>query len=222
MIGMVKDYLSISGLHKKCYMISKGCNKCLENKTFNPHKGKVEGGLYSKKPFEIISTDIVGPYEGRHFSNAPADKIWILTISDICTRYSLATSLLKPDAEHICASLKKYWFSNYELPIKIISDQGRPYMSKTYRNLLKKHGIRPSYTTTYNPTGNGISERINSTISATLRIYKGKSWEQALEKVNLRLNCGFHRILKASPFELKNNYSPLDPLMRNYCKSKIS
>ncbi|KAF0985259.1 hypothetical protein HZS_475 [Henneguya salminicola] len=110
MIGMLKEYLSIDSLRNKCHAIVTSCQKCLENKSYNPHKGTLYGGLYSDK----------------------AEKIWILTISDICTRYSLATELEKPDAANIFKVLENKWFEKFGKPQTIISDQGRPCIAKTY------------------------------------------------------------------------------------------
>ncbi|KAF0985655.1 hypothetical protein HZS_7289 [Henneguya salminicola] len=188
MIGMIKEYLSIDSFRKKCYAIVTSCQKCLENKSYNPHKKTLYGGLYSHKPFEIISTDMVGPCEGYHFLNPIAEKILILTIVDICTRYSLATELEKPDAANICKVLINKWFEKFGKPQTIISDQGRPYIAKTYKDLLRNYQIQASFTSTYNPTGNTISERINSTISATLRLCKGMPFKYAMLKTELRFS----------------------------------
>lgn len=53
-----------------------------------------------------------------------------------------------------------------------------------------------------------------------LKRRKGKKFEKALDKINIRLNCSFHRILNATPFELKNNCSYLDPLKSHVDKIK--
>ncbi|KAF0985764.1 hypothetical protein HZS_501, partial [Henneguya salminicola] len=42
-IGRLKEYLFIDSLRKKCYAIVTSCQKCLENKSYNPHKGTLYG-----------------------------------------------------------------------------------------------------------------------------------------------------------------------------------
>ncbi|KAF0985435.1 hypothetical protein HZS_4988 [Henneguya salminicola] len=88
--------------------------------------------------------------------------------------------------------------------------------------MLAKHGIQASYISTYNPSANGISERINSIINAVLKIFKGFKIEEVLNKVNMRLNHSYHRILNSSPFELKEKYSYLDPFGRETNKIEES
>ncbi|KII70242.1 Transposon Tf2-6 polyprotein [Thelohanellus kitauei] len=215
LIGILKSYICLPGLSKICYHVSKSCILCQQNKPFNPRKGKLTGGIYSEKPFSIISSDIVGPYESQNFINdLDNNKFWILTVTDICTRYSCAILLRRPDAENVSLLLEKHWFKRFGCPKTIISDQGKQYTSNQYKAMLKKHGISPCYTSTYNPTCNGVSERINSSISSVLRICRGGSLSAAIELINIRLNCSFHRILNATPFELKNEYSYMDPIRR--------
>ncbi|KII65927.1 Transposon Tf2-9 polyprotein [Thelohanellus kitauei] len=219
LIGILKHYVAIDDLSRRCYRLTKSCTDCQESKSFNPRLGKILGGIYSDTPFAKISTDIVGPYESSNFiTDLEGSKFWILTFSDICTRFSKTYVLEKPNSENICHILVHEWIKDFGKPQTIVSDQGKPYISKTYRNLLKSMNISESYTSTYNPTANGISERINSTISTVLRICQNQDLSKSIMLVNTRLNCSFHRILNTTPFELKYNYAYLDPLKRQVNK----
>ncbi|KAG0429710.1 hypothetical protein DMUE_5726 [Dictyocoela muelleri] len=70
-------------------------------------------------------------------------------------------------------------------------------------------------TSPYNPTCNGISERLNATIKNKLRIYKGESLNEIVKKIEVNLNFSFHSTLKASPIEILKGYSVFDLLKKN-------
>ncbi|KRH92683.1 putative transposable element [Pseudoloma neurophilia] len=80
---------------------------------------------------------------------------------------------------------------NSELKQKIINEMTNiepiPPKPETYRTFA------------YNPTGNGISERINQQITQILRMYKGWSLNMIKEIIENRLNNMFHSTLKDIP-----------------------
>lgn len=65
-------------------------------------------------------------------------------------------------------------------------------------------------TSSYNPTGNSISERINGQINDILRIYRGQSIQSLKEKIETRLNFTYNRNLRYSPYEIIYKNSPFE------------
>ncbi|KAF0986025.1 hypothetical protein HZS_6726 [Henneguya salminicola] len=195
MVGMRNPFLKVPGLNKIFYRISSSCELCSRNKSFNPRKGKLVGGLYSERAGTMLSTeDMVGPVESSLFQgDLQASKFWILTCSDIFTRYSIAMLLEYPNSESVCKLLDKHWLTKFGAPKTLISDQGRPYIAKSLKSFLNEP--------------NAISERINSIISTVLRSYACGNITNVLEIVNKRLNLCFHRILNASTHEMMFGYS---------------
>ncbi|KAG0442535.1 Gag-Pro-Pol polyprotein, partial [Dictyocoela muelleri] len=104
----------------------------------------------------------------------------------------------------------KIWLENCPRPVKAIPDLGRQYISNYFSDLLKSYDIQHIKTSPYNPTANGISERINSNIKNVLRIYKGSELSSVIQKVEINLNLTHHSILKASPVEILQGFSIFD------------
>ncbi|KAG0441764.1 Gag-Pro-Pol polyprotein [Dictyocoela muelleri] len=93
---------------------------------------------------------------------------------------------------------------------------GRQYISNEFKNFMKKHDIQHIMTTPFNPTCNGISERINLTIKNILRIYKNETLAQTIKKIEINLNFIFHSIINASPIDVLNGFSIFDILKRKF------
>lgn len=68
-------------------------------------------------------------------------------------------------------------------PKFLITDQGKPYLGKTLKNLLKQKNIEHIVIKPYNHKGNGISERVNQEINFILRINKGKKIKKILKEI---------------------------------------
>ncbi|KAG0438124.1 Pro-Pol polyprotein [Dictyocoela muelleri] len=99
-------------------------------------------------------------------------------------------------------------------PKKVLSDQGRQYISEDFRKYLTSNNIDHITTIAYNPSGNSISERLNKTITEVCHIYKGFSVFNLKGFIETRQYETYHRILSATPSEIINNYASIDPLKR--------
>ncbi|KAG0419942.1 Pro-Pol polyprotein [Dictyocoela roeselum] len=110
--------------------------------------------------------------------------------------------------------MKLNLFERMGVPKKILSDQGRQYISETFKEILKQNNVQHILTSPHNPTGNSVSERINKTIADICRIYKGVSIYRLKRLIENRINHTYHRALNLSPHETVFKYSKLDPLKR--------
>lgn len=79
---------------------------------------------------------------------------------------------------------------------------------------LETEKIKHVKTSTYNPTGNGISERINQTTTRVLQVSEPTTIEKIMRKTNIVLQNQPHRSLNASPYEVCKRRSQFDPQQR--------
>ncbi|KAF0987168.1 hypothetical protein HZS_6270 [Henneguya salminicola] len=122
-------------IHKENSLSS--CELCVRNKSFNPRKGKLVGGIYSERAGTMLSTDMVGSFESSLFQgDLQVSQFWILTCSDIFTRYSIAMLLEYQNSEGVCKLLDEPWFTKFGTLETIISDQFRPYIAKSLKSFL--------------------------------------------------------------------------------------
>lgn len=96
----------------------------------------------------------------------------------------------------------KAFIKKYAKPVKLLTDQGRSYISKELKQYCDNEKIKHVFSSIYNPTFNGIAERTNKIIKELLRTYKGNNLKKVIKIANLRLNIFKRRNTKHSPFEL--------------------
>ncbi|KAG0420523.1 Gag-Pro-Pol polyprotein [Dictyocoela roeselum] len=87
-------------------------------------------------------------------------------------------------------------------PKKILTDQGRQFISSRFKEQLKTFEIQHIMTTPYNPTGNSIVERINLEIGLCFRLSRHQSIDKMKENIWIRLNLLNNRNTGYSPFEI--------------------
>ncbi|KRH92392.1 transposable element, partial [Pseudoloma neurophilia] len=157
----------IDGLKEKITQLISSCEQCQKNKT-HPYGnlGKVSGNLGHTERWEKIGMDIFGPIDVQYFkTQSEKTKVWVLTIVDLCTRYTRIIPLWDTASIKIIQALKNNWLSLYKNPIICVTDNGSSFTSKEFKDFCRKQGIRLTNTSPYNPTANGIVERMNKAIA---------------------------------------------------------
>ena len=167
-----------------------------------------------------ISTDFYGPIEWE--SESERKKIWLLTISDRFSRYTLVRPTLKPTSNEVVRVLKEKWIKRFGKPLSLLSDNGKQFTSTLLQDYCNENDIVQKFTTPYNPTGNSISERVNGVIGQVLRSYKNKALKEVIQAIERSLNFGYNRNLKCSPTEAFPNASAFDLLKRESLYTKES
>lgn len=177
--------------------VTHNCTLWQLNKVNNAKYGHIFGGSRSETPLEKFSSDIFGPFDLSDFLDD--GKGYIITFTDVFSRFTRLSLLKEITGEAISRAFETKWLKYFEPPRIVISDQGRQYTSATFKNTLSKHGIRSRFTSPYNPTANGLSERINSTLGSRLRICKGIEINRAIKSIENGLNFSVNRVTGESP-----------------------
>ncbi|KAG0436138.1 Transposon Tf2-9 polyprotein [Dictyocoela muelleri] len=198
----LKRISEIKNLRKKISLIVQNCQKCQTCKHSVTNKPSSKGYFYEKRPNIFLSTDIVGPYTCLQ-KNEEGRKLYVITITDICTRFTKIKIIKKITSKTVFKALKEIWFERYGNPNKLLTDHGKQYVSKYFNSAISERGIKLKQSTIFNPTGNAISERINKTINEIMRMYSFKLKNKEIENmIENRLNLLTHSTLKMSPYEL--------------------
>ena len=150
----------------------------------------------SMLPFQMISTDIVGPLATQR-----GGYRFILTIIDHCTRWLEAIPLTNINAQTCASAIRNNWILRYGPPQVIHSDRGSQFCSSVWAQLLSCYGIQPSKTTAYNPQGNSLIERVHRTLKDRL-IVSQKPWYESLQDSVYSINTSMSTATGQSPFEL--------------------
>lgn len=76
-----------------------------------------------------------------------------------------------------------------------MSDNGKQYDNNSIREYFETNKIQQILVPEYTPSSNGISERINKTITFTLIANKQKTMEEIVETAENTLNLNYNRML---------------------------
>lgn len=209
-------YFHITSASHKIKQVTKQCNDCYLNKSSSHHYGKVSGGINSNHTFEVVSSDIVGPIKTEHFDYSGKYKyFYILTLTDIFSRWTDIVIIFNITSDTVVQELQK--MITYFLPVKkIITDQGRQYLSNNFKNFCKRNKMIHIPTTPYNPTGNSVSERLNGQINDIMRLSRKQTLKNLTHNIKTRLNLTNHRITNKTPFEIIHNTSPFQEIDINH------
>ncbi|KAG0435490.1 Transposon Tf2-6 polyprotein, partial [Dictyocoela muelleri] len=208
--GYLPSYLTL----RKIFNFPKGTNNLLKNLIKNCHFCQVskinnriysepKGSVITERPLKDISSDVYGPFDASNFiHNFKNDKLFIITFTDRCSRYSKCYFTTNVTSKEMQKAFKKSWLNNFNPPDTFLSDNAKYYTSNNTYEYFKSLNIRQVFASPYNPTCNSLSERINSTISNILRIYKGWNIKIIHEIIENRLNKIVNVSLKTSPYKI--------------------
>ena len=100
----------------------------------------------TKFPFHIISVDVTGPYP-----TTPRKNKYLLTFIDHFTKFAVDFPIPDQMVE-ICARVyATQIITRHGTGSKLITDQGRAFMSSLFLETWKMLGIRKTHTTSYHP-----------------------------------------------------------------------
>ncbi|CAA7258848.1 unnamed protein product [Cyclocybe aegerita] len=111
---------------------------------------------------------------------------------------------------HHCEDLATLFFDNWfcenGLPLDIVSDRDKLFVSKFWKALHTLTGIKLRLSTSYHPETDGASERTNKTVNQVDRNQKG--WAKALPKIRFDIMNTVNTSTGFSPFQLRLGRSP--------------
>ena len=184
------------------------CAECQRNKSST---SKPVGPLHPlpipDKRFDSVAMDFIGPLPDDHGFNS------ILTITD---RLGTADLRIIPTrtnitAEELAELFFDHWYCENGLPLEIICDRDRLFMSRFWEALHKQSGVKVKMSTAYHPETDGASERTNKTINQALRYHVDrhqKNWVRALPRVRFTIMNTINTSTGYTPFQLKSAHSP--------------
>ena len=179
-----------------------------------------------------ISTDVFGPIQLLNYkSDFEGDTAYIITFTDRCTNYTKIYFTQSITSQDIIYAFESCWLKNFNLPQTLLTDNASYYISDQFTEYLSNMGILHLRSSIYNPTGNSLSERINSDIVVILKIYKGWSLNLFTLVIENRINNTYNSFLRSTPtkiiteglekiFELKDNSISTNALRKNHIYHK--
>lgn len=134
------------------------------------------------------------------------NRVWIIT--DRLTKHIRLIPVSKSITAAQCATLfMKEIYAHHGLPSHITSDRDVLFTSNFWKELHKLQGTQLHFTTSFRPQGDGQAENSCKAILRALRTMVhdgslvGKSWVEALPRVEFNYNNTYHSTIRTTPFE---------------------
>ena len=144
------------------------CSTCLGGKQTRSSIPKTRT-TYSKKPLELVHTDIAGPFRIPSIGGSS----YFLTFTDDFSRKTWIYFLRsKSDCIHKFQSFHRMVekLSGHSI-LTLRSDNGGEYTSHAFHTYCSLHGIQRQYSQSYTPQHNGVAERKNRTLLNIVRCF---------------------------------------------------
>jgi len=147
--------------------------------------------------FDKVSLDIMGP-----LPIIPRQNIYILTMQDLLTKYSVAVPLQEATSLTIADAFVKNFICIYGAPKIILTDQGTNFLSSLIKNLTRKFNIK--HLKAYHPQSNGSLERSHHVLAEYFKtqINKDEKWDEHISLAMFSYNTSVHKSTGYSPYEL--------------------
>ena len=188
------------------------CQKC--NPKLQKQPSKLQPIKVNPEVWQRIGIDIIGPLKKSTNGNK-----YIITCSDYFSKWVEARALPDKSAHSIAKFLLSLIcrFGCFQI---CHTDQGREFVNELNAKLFELAGVSQRISSAYHPQSNGLDERINQTISRTLRKYindEQDDWDQYLDSILFSYRTSKHASTHYSPFFLMYGRDPILPVELKVC-----
>ena len=153
---------------------------------------------YPMRPWSKIALDIMGP-----FSCAPSNQKNMLVATCFYSKWPEAY-LTGEVTSTIIIRWLKHMFARFGLPEEIVTDNGPQFTSYQFIQFLKNSDIKHTRTVPYNPSANGMVERLNRSLKESVQAItiSGEKWEEAVLIALHTYRTTQHRATEKTPAEM--------------------
>ncbi|UYV64748.1 hypothetical protein LAZ67_3001847 [Cordylochernes scorpioides] len=195
-----------SGMSIDIRAFVKNCNICQMSKTpKGPKYGELGELTESPLPFDLVSMDTIAG-----FARYGSAKNYLHVVVDHATRFAWTFPSRSTSTTTYIQVIKKVLQSG--CPKRLLTDRAPAFTSPRFRRFLISHNIQPMLTTSNHPQANGLSERLNATLTGKLRLlhlqHPRASWTMLQSKVVKAYNDTPHSVTGFPPSYLMDGSLP--------------
>ncbi|UYV63038.1 hypothetical protein LAZ67_2002917 [Cordylochernes scorpioides] len=195
-----------SGMSIDIRAFVKNCNICQMSKTpKGPKYGELGELPESPLPFDLVSMDTIAG-----FARYGSAKYYLHVVVDHATRFAWTFPSRSTSTNTYIQVIKKVLQSG--CPKRLLTDRAPAFTSPRFRRFLISHNIQPMLTTSNHPQANGLSERLNATLTGKLRLlhlqHPRASWTMLQSKVVKAYNDTPHSVTGFPPSYLMDGSLP--------------
>ena len=152
-------------MYKNCVKYARPCPKCqiYANVHHAPAENMHPVGVYW--PFQVWGLGFVGPIN----PNSSKGHKFILTAVEYFSKWAEAVPLRRQTSECVAQFVKENIICRFDIPQKLVTDNGTPFMGDQLTKLCEKYQIQMVQSSPYNPQSNGQVESFNKILKQMLR-----------------------------------------------------
>ena len=185
---------------KKCHRCQKYGKKSLNEELYPV--------AVSPKPFDRVALDV------KHVKASRTGYRYIIAGIDYLTKYVEARPIRFQTASEIALFLYEEIICRHGCPTIIVSDNGKPFLSKLLQQVCRNYSIIHKTTTPYNPQSNGLIERFNRTLGQILQKRSKEEkddWDLYLPAALFAYRTIKQASIQQTPFFMLYGYEPKTP-----------
>jgi hypothetical protein len=146
------------GLTRNVQSHCKNCKLCQCNKKTRKQYGKLPVRMAEATPWEIVQVDVIGPWKVKAPSGVNTLRCFKAIYS--ATSWPGICEITDKRSQIVMDAFHNNWLCHYPRPIQGNFDNGSEFKS-VFKEMCDSLGIKCRPTTSYNPQGNSIIERIH-------------------------------------------------------------
>lgn len=178
------------------------CGFCNKEKSKIKHEVRKYKSLMVDDAYSMVGIDLVGPFTADIYGYT-----YVMVIRDFFDRLVQLSPIVGKDSSSYLTALLTY-SATFNMPKYVRTDNGKEFTNNLVKEFNKLMNISQSYTVSYTPTGNSMTERINAEFVPQLRMFVQHqnitaTWSTYLPIVQCNVNNSFNRVIGMSPFRLR-------------------
>ncbi|KAM9993566.1 hypothetical protein ACTFIZ_009422 [Dictyostelium cf. discoideum] len=185
------------------------CHDCQKNRILREKHGQLKSLPIPAQPWDDIAMD---------FMNLPKTDSGFDSVLVVIDRLSKMVRIVPTRRDIDAATAARLFWDNvvcqFGLPLSIVSDQDKLFMSDLWKELMNAQGVKMKTTVPHRPQADGQTERTNRTIKEQLqKLTEGrKNWDEAIKSIEFAINCAPSASTKVSPSCVVYGFEPRMPL----------
>ncbi|KAK6118110.1 hypothetical protein DH2020_048159 [Rehmannia glutinosa] len=187
-------------LRKDATDLVKRCERCQRFAPQVRYHPEQLTSVFSPWPFAKWGMDLIGP-----LPTGKGGVKYAIVAVDYFTKWAEAEPLAKIDEEKIVSFVWKSIIWRFGIPHSIVTDNGKQFDNRRFRNFCEGFRIKNYFSTPYHPQSNGQVEAVNKILKYTLkaRLEESKgNWPEELPGVLWSYRTTHRAATGETPFSL--------------------
>jgi len=200
----------------------KNCKACARRKARNAVPAvPIQQYDSPSMPWDRVHIDLTGP-----FTRSTRGNTHIVVIKDALTRYVETIPIIQPTAYWVAMAFIVNIIYRHGSVGTLISDNGREFVNKLWRQVTHLLNIKHITTTPYNPRANGLAENHMRSMKDAISIYCDETqtdWDLHLNGITMSYNTTINSQTGFTPYYMlhgKEARMPSESWLRAFGKIK--